>query len=100
MKQSLTLWTGAQQEQFKVISNSFTASWSPNNPGVKRPFDWHTGFPFSAVNDNQQVVGPAGSLRFPTISPLAPGSNGGSTSADLISVCEAFWKMPPAAGTP
>src|ERR1700722_19271303 len=25
--------------------------------------DWHTGFPFNAVNANQQVVGAAGSLR-------------------------------------
>ena len=27
--------------------------------------DWHTGFPFSVVNENQQLVGPPGSMRFP-----------------------------------
>ncbi len=35
--------------------------------------DWHTGFPFSAVNDNQQVVGPAGSQRFPDYLSFSPG---------------------------
>jgi len=28
--------------------------------------DWHSGFPFSVVNENQQLVGPPGSMRFPT----------------------------------
>jgi Carboxypeptidase regulatory-like domain/TonB dependent receptor len=27
--------------------------------------DWRTGFPFSVVNENQQLVGPPGSMRFP-----------------------------------
>ncbi len=27
--------------------------------------DWHSGFPFSVVNENQQLVGPPGSMRFP-----------------------------------
>jgi hypothetical protein len=35
--------------------------------------DWHTGFPFNAVNDNQQVVGAAGSLRFPDYLSFSPG---------------------------
>ncbi len=35
--------------------------------------DWHTGFPFDAVNANQQVVGPAGSLRFPDYLSFSPG---------------------------
>ena len=48
-------------------------------PRLKRSWDfvytldWHTGFPFSAVNDNQQVVGPAGSLRFPDYLSFSPG---------------------------
>jgi hypothetical protein len=35
--------------------------------------DWHTGFPFNAVNANQEVVGAAGSLRFPDYLSLSPG---------------------------
>jgi hypothetical protein len=35
--------------------------------------DWHTGFPFDAVNANQQVVGAAGSLRFPDYLSFSPG---------------------------
>ena len=35
--------------------------------------DWHTGFPFDAVNANQQVVGPAGSMRFPDYLSFSPG---------------------------
>ena len=35
--------------------------------------DWQTGFPFDAVNANLQVVGPAGSLRFPNYFSFSPG---------------------------
>ena len=35
--------------------------------------DWHTGFPFDAVNANLQVVGPAGSRRFPDYLAFSPG---------------------------
>jgi hypothetical protein len=35
--------------------------------------DWHTGFPFNAVNANLQVVGPAGGLRFPDYLAFSPG---------------------------
>jgi hypothetical protein len=35
--------------------------------------DWHTGFPFDAVNANLQVVGPAGGLRFPDYLAFSPG---------------------------
>ncbi len=35
--------------------------------------DWHTGFPFDAVNANQQVVGLAGSMRFPDYFSFSPG---------------------------
>jgi hypothetical protein len=35
--------------------------------------DWHSGFPFDAVNANQQVVGPAGSQRFPDYLSFSPG---------------------------
>jgi hypothetical protein len=48
-------------------------------PKLKRSWDfvytldWHTGFPFDAVNANQQVVGAAGSLRFPDFLSFSPG---------------------------
>jgi hypothetical protein len=35
--------------------------------------DWHTGFPFTAVNAAQQVVGAAGAQRFPDFESFNPG---------------------------
>jgi len=35
--------------------------------------DWHTGFPYTSVDQNQQVVGAAGSQRFPDYVSLSPG---------------------------
>jgi hypothetical protein len=35
--------------------------------------DWHTGFPFTPVNDNSQVAGAAGSQRFPNYLAFSPG---------------------------
>jgi hypothetical protein len=35
--------------------------------------DWHSGFPFDSVNDNEQVVGAAGSQRFPEYLSFSPG---------------------------
>jgi hypothetical protein len=35
--------------------------------------DWHTGFPFTSINDNWQVVGPPGSQRYPDFLCLSPG---------------------------
>jgi TonB dependent receptor-like, beta-barrel len=35
--------------------------------------DWHSGFPFTAVNANRQVVGAAGSYRFPDYVSFSPG---------------------------
>jgi TonB dependent receptor len=35
--------------------------------------DWHSGFPFTAVNANRQVVGVAGSYRFPDYVAFSPG---------------------------
>ena len=35
--------------------------------------DWHSGFPFTAVNANLQVVGAAGSQRFPDYLSFSPG---------------------------
>ena len=36
-------------------------------------FDWRTGFPFTSVDDNYQVVGAAGSRRFPNYLAFSPG---------------------------
>jgi TonB dependent receptor len=35
--------------------------------------DWHTGFPYTPVDDNSQVVGAAGSQRFPNYLSFSPG---------------------------
>ena len=35
--------------------------------------DWHTGFPYTSVNASQQVVGAAGSQRFPDYLSFSPG---------------------------
>ena len=35
--------------------------------------DWHTGFPYTAINANHQVVGAAGSQRFPDYVNFSPG---------------------------
>jgi hypothetical protein len=36
-------------------------------------FDWHTGFPYTPVDDNSQVAGAAGSGRFPNYMAFSPG---------------------------
>ena len=36
-------------------------------------FDWHTGFPYTTVDANSQVVGAAGSQRFPHYLAISPG---------------------------
>ncbi|MBZ5509829.1 MAG: TonB-dependent receptor [Acidobacteriia bacterium] len=38
----------------------FTKKWD-----IAYSADWHTGFPFSVVNQNQEIVGPPNSRRFP-----------------------------------
>jgi hypothetical protein len=35
--------------------------------------DWHSGFPYTAVDQNQQVVGAAGGQRFPDYVSFSPG---------------------------
>jgi hypothetical protein len=36
-------------------------------------FDWHTGFPYTAINANHEVVGAAGAQRFPNYVNFSPG---------------------------
>jgi hypothetical protein len=47
--------------------------WLKNNWDFVYTIDWHTGFPYDAVNANLQVVGPPGSLRFPDYLAFSPG---------------------------
>jgi len=48
-------------------------------PGFRKSWDfvysldWHSGFPFTSVNANYQVVGAAGSRRFPNYLAFSPG---------------------------
>ena len=48
-------------------------------PGFKKnwdfvyTWDWRTGFPFTAINAGYEVVGAAGSHRFPTYANFSPG---------------------------
>ena len=35
--------------------------------------DWHSGFPYTSVNANREVVGPAGSRNFPDYISFSPG---------------------------
>jgi hypothetical protein len=36
-------------------------------------WDWRTGFPFTSVNANREVVGPANGQRFPNFQSFSPG---------------------------
>jgi Carboxypeptidase regulatory-like domain len=47
--------------------------WFRRNWDFVYTLDWHTGFPFTAVDANQQVVGSAGAYRFPDYAAFSPG---------------------------
>ncbi|HZZ37910.1 MAG TPA: carboxypeptidase regulatory-like domain-containing protein [Acidobacteriaceae bacterium] len=63
----------------RVISWGWLPAWAPWLPTVHKNWDfvytllWDTGFPFDSVNANQQIIGPAGSHRFPSFLSLSPG---------------------------
>jgi len=47
-------------------------------PKIKRldfvyAFQWRTGFPFTSVNANREIVGASGSMRFPDYLSISPG---------------------------
>jgi hypothetical protein len=48
-------------------------------PGLKKrwdfvyTFDWHTGFPYTAINSNHEVGGAVGAQRFPNYLNFSPG---------------------------
>ena len=48
----------------RVLSWGWVPFWW--NCDLAYALDWHSGFPFSVVNENQQLVGPPGSMHFPT----------------------------------
>jgi hypothetical protein len=60
----------------RVISWGWMPLWLPR---LKKSWDfvytldWHTGFPYTAVEENQVVVGAAGGQRFPDYMSFSPG---------------------------
>jgi hypothetical protein len=63
----------------RIVSWGWLPAWAPFLPTVHRNWDfvytldWRTGFPFDSINDNEQLVGPAGSRRFPDYLNFSPG---------------------------
>ncbi len=63
----------------RLISWGWLPAWAPWLPTVHKnwdfvyTFDWHSGFPFDSVNAANQLVGPAGSHRFPDYVSFNPG---------------------------
>lgn len=51
----------------------FLVPWFKKSWDLVYSLDWHTGFPYTAVNANQQVIGAAGAYRFPHTFNLSPG---------------------------
>ena len=43
------------------------------NWGLVYTLVWKTGFPVGSINANQQIIGPAGSHRFPDFLSFSPG---------------------------
>lgn len=51
----------------------FLVPWFKKNWDFVYTVDWHTGFSYTAVDVNQQVVGAAGGQRFPNYFSFSPG---------------------------
>jgi hypothetical protein len=51
----------------------FPVPWFRKNWDFVYTLDWHTGFPYTAVDANQQVAGAAGAQRFPNYTAFSPG---------------------------
>ena len=74
---------GAQQSgplRWDTPNRVLSWGWLPLlAPGFKKSwdfvytFDWRTGFPYTSINDNYQVLGAAGSDRFPNYLSFSPG---------------------------
>jgi hypothetical protein len=54
-------------------------AWAPWSSSIHKNWDfvytmdWHSGFPFDSINANEEIVGPAGSRRFPDYVNFSPG---------------------------
>lgn len=63
----------------RVVSWGWLPAWAPFFPTIHKNWDfvytldWHTGFPFDSINANDEIVGPAGSHRFPDYLDFSPG---------------------------
>jgi len=63
----------------RLISWGWLPTWAPFFPSVHKNWDfvysllWNTGFPFDSINANQQIVGSAGSHRYPDFLSFSPG---------------------------
>jgi hypothetical protein len=51
----------------------FLVPWFRKNWDFVYTYEWRTGFPYTAVNADQQVVGRAGAQRFPDFNSFSPG---------------------------
>jgi hypothetical protein len=51
----------------------FLVPWFKKNWDFVYTWDWHDGFPYTAINAGYQVVGPAESHRFPNYVDFSPG---------------------------
>jgi hypothetical protein len=51
----------------------FLVPWFKKNWDFVYTIDWHTGFPFTAINANHEVAGAAGAERFPNYVNFSPG---------------------------
>ncbi|MFP5229258.1 MAG: TonB-dependent receptor domain-containing protein [Acidobacteriota bacterium] len=55
----------------RVLSWGWLPAWVPFFPSIRKNWDfaysldWHTGLPYDSINANEQIVGRAGSSRFP-----------------------------------
>lgn len=63
----------------RVLSWGWLPAWAPKLPTVHKNWDfvytlqWNTGYPFDSINSNEEIVGPAGSRRFPHFVSFDPG---------------------------
>jgi hypothetical protein len=63
----------------RIISWGWLPAWAPKLPSVRKNWDfvytlyWHTGFPFDSIDANADLVGAAGSRRFPDYLSVSPG---------------------------
>jgi len=63
----------------RILSWGWLPAWAPWMPSIHKNWDfvytadWHSGFPFDSINANNQLVGPAGSHRFPDYFDFSPG---------------------------